>query len=255
VLDWQSQTLRVPIAGAPYLLFLLMLLLPAPLLVRNRRWARGDDLRRQTRRIVHVVTAFAVGHSLTLALGALGLVSVPTRLVEGLIAASILVSGVHALRPVVRGGEVAIAVGFGLMHGLAFAGVLGELGLGRSSLVTELLGFNLGIELTQLLVVALVMPSLLVLARSRAYPAVRTGLATVGIVLACGWLAERTGLTSGDPSAVASTALVERWWALPFALALAVAATLVARRRRGSAPEPCTAPAVSEAVPGPASRS
>ena len=77
------------------------------------------------------------------------------------------------------------------MHGLAFAALLGELDLGRGSLVTELLGFNLGIELTQLIVVALIMPSLMVLSRTRVYPAVRIALAGFGVVLA-GSLVGRT---------------------------------------------------------------
>jgi hypothetical protein len=90
--------------------------------------------------------------------------------------------------PIVRGGEIWIAAGFGLMHGLAFATLLGRLDLTRGSLVTELLGFNLGIELTRLLVVALIMPSLLALSRTQLYPAVRAALANGGIVLAPpGW--------------------------------------------------------------------
>ncbi|WP_433782611.1 HupE/UreJ family protein [Actinomycetospora sp. CA-101289] len=252
VLDWRSQTLDVPVQaslwqgfvaavglgvhhiaeGADHLLFLLMLLLPAPLLARRGRWVRADDLGRQVRRTVHVVTAFAVGHSITLALAALGYISVPTAVVESLIAVSILVSGVHAIRPIVRGGEVWIAAGFGLMHGLAFAALLGELGLGRSSLVTELLGFNLGIELTQLIVVALLMPSLIVLSRSRAYPVVRTTLAGLGIVLAAGWLAQRTTLLDTDPFEGVSDGLVAHPWALPTVLAAAAAAVLVTQRRR-----------------------
>lgn len=230
--------------GADHLLFLLMLLLPAPLLAARGRWTRADDLRRQTWRTLHVVTAFAFGHSLTLALAALGYVTVPTRIVEGLIALSILVSGVHALRPIVRGGEVWIAAGFGLMHGLAFAALLGQLDLSRSSLIVELLGFNLGIELTQLIVVALVMPSLIVLSRSHVYPAVRTGLAGVGVVLAAGWLAERTTLIEANPFEPLSTALVEHPFTVPAALALTAVTTLALRRRtlakmsRCSSPEP-----------------
>lgn len=205
VLDWQQHTIAVPAAGATtehgfaaavrlgirhisegadHLLFLVMLLLPAPLLARRGRWVRADDLRRNCRRVVHVVTAFAVGHSITLALGALGYVSAPTRVVESLIALSILVSGVHAIRPLVPGGEAWIAAGFGLMHGLAFAALLGDLDLGRGSLVATLLGFNIGIELTQLMVVALLMPSLLVLSRTRIYRAVRLAVAAMGVVLA-----------------------------------------------------------------------
>ena len=244
LIDWESQTLAVPARapaiehgflaavalgvthiaeGADHLLFLVMLLLPAPLLALGGRWVRADDLRRSCFRVVHVVTAFAVGHSITLALAALGYVSVPTRIVEAMIALSILVSGVHAIRPIVRGGEIWIATGFGLMHGLAFAALLGGLDLSRGSLLTELVGFNLGIELTQLIVVALVMPSLMVLSRTRLYPAVRVTLASFGIILAAAWLAERTTLITANPLESISTMLV----AHPF-LAAAVLAGLAA---------------------------
>ena len=261
LLDWQSQTVTVPARGAApeqgfaaavelgvahiaegadHLLFLIMLLLPAPLLVRRGRWVRSDDLRRNGRRIVHVVTAFAVGHSVTLAAAALGFVTAPTRLVESTIALSILVSGVHAIRPVVRGGEVGIAAGFGLVHGLAFAALLGRLDLGRGSLLTELLGFNLGIELTQLIVVALVMPSLTVLSRTRLYPALRIVLAGSGCVLAAGWLAERTASITSSPFDGVTTALV----AHPVAVAAALAGLAAVGR---------AVPGLRAPSPGPAS--
>ena len=210
--------------GADHLLFLVMLLLPAPLLARHQRWARADDLRRQCFRVVHVVTAFAAGHSITLALAALGYVTVPTRAIESMIALSILVSGVHAIRPIVRGGEVFIAAGFGLMHGLAFAALLGDLDLARGSLVTELLGFNVGIELAQLIVVALIMPSLMALSRTQLYPAARVALAGLGIVLAAGWLAERTTLIAANPLERVPAALV----AHPFIAAATLACVAVA---------------------------
>lgn len=139
--------------GADHLLFLLMLLISAPLVVRRGRWGRRDNARGSVIRVVHVVTAFAIGHSVTLALATLGLVRLPTRLVESLIALSILVAALHALRPLAPGGEARIAFGFGLVHGLAFATLLGDLGLSGVALVSSLLGFNLGIEATQLLVV------------------------------------------------------------------------------------------------------
>jgi hypothetical protein len=193
---------------------------------------------------VHVVTAFAVGHSVTLVLGVLGWVQLPTRLVESGIAVSVLVSALHAIRPLVRRGEVLIAGGFGLMHGLAFASLLSTLDLSRGGLVTTLLGFNLGIELTQLLVVALVMPSLMVLSRTPGYPLLRTGLATVGALLAAAWLAERSGLASGNPLEPVGDVLVNHPWALPLALA-ALAAACAGReavlhrpRDAGRAPAP-----------------
>ncbi|XUL87896.1 HupE/UreJ family protein [Streptomyces galilaeus] len=186
--------------GADHLLFLLMLLIPAPLTAAGGRWrSAAGSPRRSVVRVVHVVSAFAVGHSLTLASAAAGVIHVPSRPVETLIAFSIAVSAVHAIRPLVARGEVVIAAGFGLVHGLAFASVIGALGLDRGSLVTTLLGFNLGIEITQLLVVALLMPSLLVLARTALYPAFRVGTAAVGLMFALSWLLERAGVTASDP--------------------------------------------------------
>ena len=85
--------------GTDHLLFLLVLLLPAPLLVCGPRWGRPSGVRRSLLRILGIVTAFTLGHSITLALAALNVVNVPSRPVEALIAVSILVSAVHACRP------------------------------------------------------------------------------------------------------------------------------------------------------------
>jgi len=194
--------------GSDHLLFLMTLLLPAPLMIRRRRWVRCDDPKRSVIRIVHVVTAFAIGHSITLALAGLGLIHVPERPIEALIALSILVSSIHAIRPLIPEGEAVIAAGFGLVHGLAFAALLGDLDLERGALVFTLLGFNLGIELTQLLVVALIMPSLYLLSRTTVYTPFRVGGGTVGIVLAGGWLLQRTTLTPTDPFEPLTNALV-----------------------------------------------
>jgi hypothetical protein len=245
VFDWDTKSLRVDAAGgswlrgfsatmglgvqhiatgADHLLFLLMLLIPAPLVARAGRWRRRDDARPSVIRVVHVVSAFAVGHSTTLALGALGVVHLPSRLVESLIAVSILVSAVHALRPLVPRGEAIIAASFGLVHGLAFATLLGDLGRSDGALVASLLGFNLGIELTQLLVVALVMPSLYLLSQTSMYPAGRSVFAVFGLVLSGAWLLERTTLITSDPFAAVSNALVAHPFAVAAALALFAAA-------------------------------
>lgn len=139
-------------------------------------------------------------------------------------------------KPVVPGGEAWIAAGFGLMHGLAFATLLGDLSIGHRSLVVDLLGFNLGIELTQLMVVALLMPSLIVLSRTSAYPAVRVGLAGSGVVLAAAWLAERTTLVPADPLNRVTDSLVAHPFAVAGTFAVAAAAGWVAPRMRRTAP-------------------
>jgi hypothetical protein len=177
--------------GTDHLLFLLALLLPAPLIVSRSRWAGFGGVRHSLLRISKVVTAFTFGHSLTLALAAFGLVHVHSRPIEVLIAVSILISAVHALRPLFPGREAGIAAFFGLIHGLAFATTLGELGLGRWERVASILGFNLGIESMQLIVVAAAMPSLVLLSRTSAYPMLRIGGALFAGFASVGWIAER----------------------------------------------------------------
>ncbi len=178
--------------GTDHLLFLLALLLPAPLLAQQGRWGAPAAVRPSIVRILKIVTAFTLGHSVTLALAAFGIVHVPGRPIEVLIAVSILVSAIHALRPVFPGREAWIAAFFGLIHGLAFATTLGELGLDRWQRVTGLLAFNLGIETMQMIVVALTLPSLLLLSRTRAYPAFRIPAALFAAFASLGWIIERT---------------------------------------------------------------
>lgn len=177
--------------GADHLLFLLTLLLPAPLLARQGRWSGIAQTSASLLRIVGVVTGFTLGHSVTLALAGLGLVRAPGDPVEVLIAVSILISAIHALRPLFPGREVAIAAFFGLIHGLAFASVLDQLGLSHWQRVVNLLGFNLGIELVQLVVIAATLPSLLLLSRTPAYALLRIAGALCAGFAALAWIAER----------------------------------------------------------------
>ncbi|NML66172.1 HupE/UreJ family protein [Hymenobacter sp. RP-2-7] len=215
--------------GTDHLLFLLALLLPAPLLARSGRWVGFGGVRYSLGRLLRIVTAFTLGHSFTLLLGALGWVRLPGQPVEVLIAVSILVSAVHAWRPVFAGREGWVAGGFGLVHGLAFASTLAGLHLDASRLALSILGFNVGIELMQLLVVALTVPWLLLLSQTPAYPAVRRGGAVLAGAAALAWLAER--LTS-QPNAVA-TLLSQAVPYAPWLLALlATAALLVHWRAR-----------------------
>ncbi|QKE85155.1 HupE/UreJ family protein [Arthrobacter sp. NEB 688] len=219
--------------GTDHQLFLLCLLLPAPVLATRRRWSTAKGVGATLRSIVATTSAFTLGHSLTLALGALG-VTAPAAIVEPLIAVSILVAAIHAIRPLFPGREAAVAAGFGLVHGLAFSATLQELDLSGTQLVLSLLGFNLGIELMQLLVVALVVPPLVVLARTRAHSRLRTAAALVVAVAALGWLADRLGL----PNLIATLADQSHVAALPMLTTLWLGAVLVMVRRHQSAPAP-----------------
>lgn len=101
------------------------------------------------------VTAFTLAHTVTLALASLGIVSIPASIVEPLIAASIVYVAVeNILGGKVGWSRVAVVFGFGLLHGLGFASVLSDVGLPEGRFVIALIGFNIGVELGQLAVIA-----------------------------------------------------------------------------------------------------
>jgi HupE / UreJ protein len=186
-----SMGMRHIAEGSDHLLFLLALLLPAPLLAKDHRWRSGKGVADSIRTIVKVVSGFTLGHSLTLGLAAAGWIVAPTRIVETLIAVSVFISSIHAWRPLFAGKEVWIASGFGLIHGLAFAETLSGLNFDGFTLALSLFGFNLGIEFMQLLVIAAALPIMILLSSTRLYAPVR--LLGAGFAAACalGWIAER----------------------------------------------------------------
>ena len=185
--------------GHDHLLFLLVLLLPAPLLAApgflGKRWTSPRPARDTIRHLAWVVTAFTFGHSATLIAAALLNAQLPSAPVEALIAASVLVSAIHAIRPVFPGRESWVAFGFGLVHGLAFATVVAGFGASMASRGTAILGFNLGIEAVQLLLVLLLLPGLLLGARRAWFPWLRLGLAGLAACAALVWLIERVAGT------------------------------------------------------------
>ncbi|MCE9579808.1 MAG: HupE/UreJ family protein [Deltaproteobacteria bacterium] len=215
--------------GTDHLLFVLMLLVSAPWRARGGRWIAPVPVRRALLRTAAIATAFTLGHSLTLVLGALVRVPVPAAIVEVAIAASILMSAIHALRPLAPGREPILAFGFGLVHGLAFAEALAGFGFDGRSLALALAGFNVGVELMQLAVVALVLPTLVILARGPGGRAVRVAGAAIGVVAAIGWIAERgLGLATPIPARVERLAAHGGW--LLAALAAAAVVSWVAQR-------------------------
>jgi hydrogenase/urease accessory protein HupE len=167
------------LTGVDHLLFLLGLLVVC----------------RRFRTVAGIVTCFTVAHSVTLALAALGVVTLPGRVVEPLIAATIVFVGVENL---VRGdepkGRWLLTFAFGLVHGLGFAAALQQIGLGANgtSIVGPLVAFNLGVEIGQF---AVAVPLLVLLWKLRAVPAfARHGARAVSlIVVGFGivWLVQR----------------------------------------------------------------
>jgi len=139
---------------------------------------------------------------------------------------------VHVLRPIFPGREAVVAGGFGLVHGLAFATIVGHFGLGAQEKALTILGFNLGIETVQLLVVAAVLPSFLLLAPTRWFGAVRVGGGVLAMVAATAWLVERW---LGQANIVG--ALLERGFAQSlWLIAVLTVVGIIARRRMISKP-------------------
>jgi hydrogenase/urease accessory protein HupE len=113
-------------------------------------------LSRRLKPILQQVTAFTVAHTLTLGLSVYGLVSLPSSIVEPLIALSIVFVAVeNILTPELKPTRILLVFAFGLLHGLGFAGVLSQLGIPRAEFVPALLSFNLGVEGGQLTVIGL----------------------------------------------------------------------------------------------------
>lgn len=219
--------------GTDHLLFLLALLLPAPLIREGgRRWGGYAGWRVTLRRLATLVTAFTLGHSLTLILGAFGNIKVPTTPVEVAIALSIFVSALHAWRPLLRGREAWVAAGFGLIHGLSFSQVIAGDGLDGWNKVAAVLGFNLGIELVQILVVAAVVPWLMLLAWSGRYTPFRIAGAAFAAVASLAWALERvTG--SANPVATALDGLRELApWIVGLLAAVAIMSSAARRNPR-----------------------
>ena len=218
--------------GHDHLLFLIALVLPAPLLARGRRWGEFGGVKHTARRLIGVVSAFTVGHSITLIGGAFFGWKLPSQPVEIGIAVSIFISSIHAWRPIFNGREALIAGGFGLVHGLAFATVIANFGLEPLQKAQSILGFNLGIELIQLAVVIAILPSLVILARLPSYVWLRTGGALLAAVASTAWIVERV---SGQQNPIAEgidTALARAPWLLA-ALSLAAFAVAVRLWLRG----------------------
>lgn len=209
--------------GADHLLFLAVLLLPAPLVVVAGRWRRRDRLAPTVRQVVHVITAFTVGHSLTLVASSLGWISLPSQPVEVLVAASVAVSAIHLLRPFAVRGEAWIALAFGLVHGLAFAGILADLGLAGTTSLVALGGFNVGVELAQLATAAVVFPPLLLLSTTRRYDAVRVTGATFALALAGCWILERLELVANPLAPLEEAAVGHPWWVAALLAVLSLA--------------------------------
>jgi hydrogenase/urease accessory protein HupE len=173
--------------GYDHIAFLIAIVLWA-----NRLWP-----------VVKLVTAFTLGHSITLSLAALDIVRIPSSIIEPAIAASIIYVAAENFFSRDVQNRWRDTFGFGLVHGFGFASALQEFGIPRNALISALASFNIGVEIGQIAIVAAVVPMLMVFdslagspvrgSRRRDRPAIAVyALSTVIVMLGSYWFLERT---------------------------------------------------------------
>lgn len=175
-LDFVKLGIEHILTGYDHLLFLLALLA-----VARDFWS-----------VVKIVTAFTLAHSVTLTLAALGFVRVPERIIEPLIAATIVwvaLENLLATAPDRR--RWMWSFGFGLVHGLAFASALDALELKGTALIPALVGFNVGVEIGQLVFVVIALPLLTLLSQGRGKQLTPRLASIAAAAIGTYWLFER----------------------------------------------------------------
>ncbi len=178
--------------GYDHILFLLALLIPAVLRREASQWRAVSTFRPAVFSVLKIVTAFTVAHSITLTLATLKIVEIPSRLIESVIAFSVVLAALNNLRPFFRDGAWLVAFAFGLIHGFGFANALNELGSTSATLALTLLGFNLGVEIGQLAIVAVFLPLAFSLRRSFFYQRITVGVGSTLIIFCASlWMLER----------------------------------------------------------------
>jgi len=178
--------------GYDHIAFVLLLLLPAVLRPVGGRWQSVTGLPHVTRDVVTIITAFTIAHSITLALAVTGTVRLPGKPIEVAIAASIAAAATLNLMPRYARWRLALAFGFGFVHGFGFANALAEIDAAGARLLPLLAGFNIGVEIAQLSIVAVVLPLIYAARSTRWYaagamPLGSCALGAAGLV----WLVQR----------------------------------------------------------------
>ncbi len=178
--------------GFDHILFLLSLLLPAVLVLSHRRWRASESFKASCIDVLKIVTAFTLAHSITLTLATLGVISLPSRFVESAIAASVVLAALNNVWPIFQGKRWVVAFFFGLIHGFGFASVLADLGLPKGALVLALVGFNVGVEIGQIALVAVFLPVAYAIRKTWLYEKLIFVAGSMVIVALAGtWLIER----------------------------------------------------------------
>ncbi|MBI2891670.1 MAG: HupE/UreJ family protein [Nitrospirae bacterium] len=154
------------------------------------------------RSLVAIVTSFTAGHTVTLAAATLGYVSLPPRVVEPLIAASIVYVGIENLVKVSKRRWL-LTLAFGLVHGLGFSSVLVDMRIPRPLLATAVAGFNVGVEIGQVAIVGALYPALRAAARYAWHPRLVRYASAAVLLAGSYWLLERTAFAHAETTSYA----------------------------------------------------
>lgn len=188
--------------GLDHILFLIALILPSVLYRKEEAtvkltnsnffgWYPVLKFKPAFMYILKIVTFFTIAHTITLSLAALEIVTLPSRVVESIIAFSIGLAAFHNIIPIFKGRDWIIAFIFGLFHGFGFASVLGDLGLTNTFLTYSLFGFNIGVEIGQVLIIAGIFPILFFLRKKKIYKGIFFYGCILLIIISAYWMVER----------------------------------------------------------------
>lgn len=177
--------------GTDHILFIVVLLLTCTIYRVNNGWQAKSGFVDIAKSAAWVVTAFTLAHSITLTATALGWVAPSSKWVEFGIALSVLFTALNNIWPVIlRLGWITFA--FGLLHGMGFASVLAELGLAKEHKLLSIVSFNLGVELGQLMILAMIIPFLFLVRKHKWYQQYGVNLGSLAIaIIAASWCIER----------------------------------------------------------------
>lgn len=178
--------------GFDHILFLVSLLLPAVMILVGRHWEPRDSFGDAFWSVLKIVTLFTIAHTITLSLAALGVLNIPAPLIEFVIAISIAIMALDNIYPIFHRRTWMVILGFGLIHGFGFANVLAPLGIDPQHTVLTLASFNIGVELGQAAIVAVLFPVLFLIRKQPFYvPVVMKGVSVILIAIALFWAMER----------------------------------------------------------------
>ncbi|GEM_PF-4760293 len=195
--------------GFDHILFVLMLILPTPLLFSTTHRARYNGIKKSSFHLFGLIGINALSHLLALLCACVGWLRLPVWIGEVLISSTIIISAVHIFWPIMTNKEWILAGAFGVFHGLTFFDIILDYGLSAGRLVIGVLGLNSGVLVMQLLVVLCMAPWFFIAAESVYYNILKYTLSIVGIAIAGFWIHQ---IVSGEPSSLvaAFTSLIGR---------------------------------------------